>query len=125
MVAAKPSLYQFAYWVGITGLSDYANQECACFVPNTWTHVAGVFDADAHTLSFYRNGELTGSTATTQNIRAGSSTLYFGRWGNDDTRRFIGDLDDFVIYNRVLVLAEIQRLAREKVPISGTTATAP
>ena len=42
--------------------------------------------------------------------------LYFGRWSLDTTRRLLGDLDDFVIYNRALTLPEIKQLARAPLP---------
>jgi hypothetical protein len=109
------SLYQFAYWIG-PGQSNYVNRECDCFTPSQWVHVAAVLDAGAQTLSFYRNGVFQGSTLAATAVQPGNSTLYFGRWANDDSRRLTGDLDDFVIYNRPLEQAEVQRLAREPMP---------
>jgi hypothetical protein len=111
----KPSAYQFAYWKG-AGASDYSYQECECYVPDQWEHVAGVFDADKQTISLYHNGTFAGSLGNEPNIIAGTSTLYLGRWGFATDRRFIGDLDDFVIYNRALTLHEIGELSRAPLP---------
>ena len=61
-------------------------------------------------------GCLASSSAAEQGILPGNDIVYFGRWGFDDTRRLLGDLDDFVIYNRALTVPEIQQLARAPLP---------
>jgi hypothetical protein len=110
------SLYQYAYWTGPMD-GDYSFEECECFVPDEWAHIAGVFDADSQTISLYHNGTFVGSKTPEPNIIPGSNILYFGRWGYDSSsRRLIGDLDDFVIYNRALTLPEIRQLARAPLP---------
>jgi hypothetical protein len=112
------SLYQFAYWIG-PDASSYSFEECRCFVADQWAHVAGVYDADTQTISIYHNGSLAGSDTQKPGILRGTDTLYFGRWGFDTDRRLIGDVDDFVIYNRALTAPEIKQLA------SGPLATTP
>jgi hypothetical protein len=111
------SLFQFAYWIG-PNANNYSFEECHCFVPDQWAHIAGVFDADAQTISIYRNGSFVGSDGNAPNIIHGTDTLYFGRWGFDTQRRLIGDLDDFVIYNRALTAPEIRQLASEPLPVA-------
>jgi arabinan endo-1,5-alpha-L-arabinosidase len=108
------SLYQYAYSKMPAGAYSFAN--CNCFVPDTWVHIAGVFDADQKTISIYRNGTFAASQAQEPKIELGSDTLFFGRWGFDSTRRLIGDLDDFVVYNRALSSPEIRQLARAPLP---------
>jgi arabinan endo-1,5-alpha-L-arabinosidase len=109
------SLYQYAYWVG-PNVGDYDFTECKCFAPDEWVHIAGVVDTDRGTISVYRNGVFAGSKATTGTISNGSETLFFGRWANDDFRRLLGDLDDFVVYNRALTSPEIKLLASAPLP---------
>jgi hypothetical protein len=109
------SLYQYAFSKGM-GVTDYIFENCECFVPDAWVHIAGVFDADRQTISLYHNGILSGSTPADQTIIRGSDTLYFGRWEDQPTRRLLGDLDDFVVYNRALTLPEIKQLARAPLP---------
>ena len=97
--------------------SGYIFQNCECFVPDEWVHVAGVFDADKQTISLYQNGILAGSTRrrTRPSFPAATRSIS-GAGGFDDTRRLTGDLDDFVVYNRALTLPEIQQLARAPLP---------
>jgi len=110
------SLYQYAYSNGTGVTNGYIFKNCECFVPDEWVHVAGIFDADNQTISLYQNGKSSGSKPAAQTILRGSDTLYFGRWQDPATRRLIGDLDDFVVYNRALTLPEIQKLASAPLP---------
>jgi hypothetical protein len=110
------SLYQYAYWKGPLD-NSYSYQECKCFVAGEWAHIAGVYNADQQTISIYHNGSLVGSDAPEPNILRGTDILYFGRWSFDATsRRLIGDLDDFVIYNRTLTPPEVRQLASAPLP---------
>lgn len=111
------SLYQYAFSKG-TAAADggYNFGNCECFIPNAWVHIAGVFDADMRTILIFHNGILAASAPAEQNILAGTDILYFGRWGFDNSRRFTGELDDFVIYNRALTQPEIQQLTRAPIP---------
>jgi hypothetical protein len=109
------SLYQFAYWIG-PNANNYSFKECHCFVADEWAHVAGVYDAATQTISIYHDGSLAGSDTQKPGILRGTDTLYFGRWGFDTGRRLIGDLDDFVIYNRALTPPEVKQLASGPLP---------
>jgi Concanavalin A-like lectin/glucanases superfamily len=107
--------YQFGYWLG-PSVGDYYVHNCACAIPDQWTHIAGVVDGVAGTLSFYLNGILKGpgvyaaGTVTDRRIKPGSNILYMGRWAQDAGRLFSGDLDDIVIYDRALTDAEVAAL---------------
>jgi hypothetical protein len=107
--------YQFGYWLG-PSVGDYYVHNCACAIPDTWTHIAGVVDGVSGTLLFYLNGMFKGpglyaaGTATDKRIRPGSSILYMGRWAQDAGRLFSGDLDDIVIYDRALTAREVAAL---------------
>lgn len=76
--------------------------------PDTWTALAGVYDATAHQLRLYVNGELAGSTPYTASwdavgpLRIGGTAGYF--WS--------GDLDDVRVYRTALDLGTILRIAR-------------
>jgi RHS repeat-associated protein len=80
--------------------------------PNTWYHVAGVYDAAARTMTVYvngvlDNGVLVGTVATSQ--VPSSMDVNIGR--RPDTPalfNFIGTIDEVRIYNRALSQAEIQ-----------------
>ena len=60
-------------------------------------------------------GVLADTKPITQTIAPGSATLYIGRWIGDG-RLLAGDVDDIVIYNRVLVPEEIASLVRYSPP---------
>ena len=80
--------------------------------PNTWYHVAGVYDAATQSLHVYLNGQLDDGllqgtvTATQQNS---SDNVNIGqRPGLPGTFNFNGLIDDVRIYSRALTQAEIQ-----------------
>ena len=75
---------------------------------NTWTHVAGVFDAGRRELSLYVDGV---RQATTTGVTAwnGSGPLRVGR--SFSGSRFHGSLGDVVVAARALPAWEIARMA--------------
>jgi len=95
----------------------YVVATCTCFVPGVWTHLAGVVDADASTLTLY-----VGSVATTvptggATILPGSTVLYIARSAElSPTFPVTGALDDITIYNRALVAEEVAQLSLEPAP---------
>jgi hypothetical protein len=125
-----PPAYQFGYWVGPTE-NSYVFHDCnkQCVALATWTHVAAVRDATAHTLYFYRDGQLDGVADATDPIGTGADTLYMGRFPVESTviavalglppdeRRLTGDLDDVVIYRRALGPGEVRALSLAPAPI--------
>jgi len=79
--------------------------------PNTWYHVAGVYDAQAQTLNVYLNGvldngTLTGTVSSTQH--ESPMNVYIGKRPGANGYEFLGIIDDVRIYNRALSQAEIQ-----------------
>jgi hypothetical protein len=123
--SATDRLYQFGYYLG-PGESDYFTYNCSCAVPEQWTHIMAVTDADAGTLTFYRDGLLQTPAATPPPnanpgpIKAGTKGLLLGRWQKpnsaSDPRSFKGDLDDVVVYARVVTADEVAALARSAAP---------
>ena len=112
------NFFQFAYWVGpAVGQYDTYNTQMNV-TPGEWTHIAAVVDSSAKTLSFYINGELQPDPqAVSEFIKPTSdSTLFMGAWTGAG-RRFTGDLDDVVIYSRVLNPGEVKTLSENAVPI--------
>ena len=128
-LTAGDSFYQFGYYVG-PGDGNYFTAKCPCVTPDAWTHIAGVVDWTTQSLSFYVNG-LRLSTPSTPPmsgvkapIKAGSPTLYMGRWDLPG-RQFKGDLDDVVIYKKALTADDIGRLFQDPAPASKPRSPAP
>ena len=77
---------------------------------DTWYHVAGVYDAEARTMTVYLNGApddgaLHGPVAAWQ--RSSRSRLFVGRRSDLDGFAFSGILDDVRLYSRALTGSEI------------------
>jgi len=78
-------------------------------VLGTWYHVAGVYDADAHTLDVYLNGQLDNGSllgTVTGEQHSSRSAVYVGR-GSDSGFEFAGSIDNVHIYSFALTKAEI------------------
>ncbi len=79
--------------------------------PNTWYHIAGVYDAATQSLHVYLNGQLDDGvlqgtvTASQQNSTA---NVNIGRRAGNTGFEFAGRVDDVRIYDRALTAAEIQ-----------------
>jgi glucose/arabinose dehydrogenase len=79
--------------------------------PNTWYHIAGVYDAATQSLHVYLNGQLDDGalqgtvTATQQNSTA---NVTIGRRAGNTGYEFAGRIDDVRIYDRALAVTEIQ-----------------
>ncbi len=90
---------------------------------NTWTHVAGVFDAAAGQMRLYLNGAL----AATQALPAGfvpwtaTGPLAIGRvkWHGFLGDYFAGSVSDVQAYSRVLTAAEISGVYGGTAPAAG------
>jgi len=79
--------------------------------PNTWYHVAGVYDAQAQTLNVYLNGVLdngpaVGAVASSQMDR--NINVNVGKRPGSSGYEFLGTIDEVRIYSRALSQAEIQ-----------------
>ena len=90
--------------------------------PNTWYHVAGVYNAAAQTLNVYLNGQLDNGvlqgtvTATQQNSTA---NVNIGRRPGASGFEFVGRIDDVRIADHALTQAQIQ--TDMVTPLGGTT----
>jgi Concanavalin A-like lectin/glucanases superfamily len=78
---------------------------------NTWYHVTGVYNAAAHTMDVYLNGELDNGTligtVSGAQINSGQAVVIGRRSGNTGYE-FAGSIDEVRIYARALTQAEIQ-----------------
>ncbi len=110
---AQPGAH-FGYWEGPV-VADYYRITCFCMSFEEWTHIVATVDAGAGILSLYVGGVLVDSMPITHTILPGSSTLYMGKWTGTG-RLLIGDLDDILIYRRVLFPAEIAELFQSSPP---------
>jgi Concanavalin A-like lectin/glucanases superfamily len=106
--------WTFAYWVG-PGPLDYAHYDCACFELGRWSHATVVVDAGLGELSFYMDGKLAQSSASSGAILPGTSDLLMGKWMGEG-RLFSGSIDDVAIYDRALQLSEVAELDERPPP---------
>jgi len=84
---------------------------------DTWSHVAVSFDAATSTKSIYVNGNpsnsVTGPNYTPNTLR----DLHIGSGGDTGTQyRFVGAVDDFVLFDEALDQAAIQDVMNNSVP---------
>jgi len=80
---------------------------------NTWTHLVGVYNADADSAAIYINGELAATDIAPwpRWNSTGSTTVGRSRWNNTETDYFPGDIDAVHIYQGVLSDNDIAYLA--------------
>ncbi len=80
----------------------------------TWYHLAGVYNAAAHTLSLYVNGVLQQTVPYTSAFRAnGATAIGRGFYGGGATDFASGVIDDARFYQSALSAADILALARD------------
>ncbi|OAR25050.1 hypothetical protein A8W25_28720 [Streptomyces sp. ERV7] len=94
-------------------------------VANQWTHLAGVYNAVARTLTVYVNGKPS-TPAQGVSLWSARGAMDFGRlrWRDTYTDPWKGSLDDVRVYDRVLGLAEMTDLAAGRQVTTGTGAKA-
>ena len=80
--------------------------------PNTWYHLAGVYDAEAKTLALYINGRFQNSVAF-ENAWPTTGKTAIGRawYGHENVDFLFGSVDDVRFYNTALTRTQIQALA--------------
>ncbi|WIM97336.1 LamG domain-containing protein [Actinoplanes oblitus] len=80
---------------------------------NTWTHLAGVYDAATATATLYVNGEAVATQAAPAAPWNATGPLTVGKtkWNDVDSDWFAGDIDDVHIYQGALSKASIVALA--------------
>ncbi|HZH33793.1 MAG TPA: LamG-like jellyroll fold domain-containing protein [Pyrinomonadaceae bacterium] len=108
----NPNTLRFAV-AGSNG--GFADIQSSVPVPlNTWTHVAGIFNAQAQTLCVFVNGVKTCLLGTTNfnSLRVSTAPLLIGAgdFGGGARRFFNGQIDEASIYNRALSDTEIQAI---------------
>jgi hypothetical protein len=91
---------------------------------NTWVHLAGVFDASAHTIRLYVNGTSQG-TATHAAGSAWNATgaLQVGRsrWDGAYADAWYGKVDSVRVYQRALSSTDVTNLKNDTEPASTFT----
>lgn len=85
-------------------------------LPADWTgrehHVAGVFDADAGTLTLYVDGTVRATRATTRRPASNTAPLALGNDTDNHTREFHGTIRRARVYARALGAAELASTSR-------------
>ncbi|MFC8425629.1 glycoside hydrolase family 2 TIM barrel-domain containing protein [Streptomyces sp. NPDC057236] len=80
-------------------------------LPDDWTgrehHVAGVFDADAGTLTLYADGAVKGTRTTTRLPDSNTAPLALASDADNQTREFSGTVRRARVYARALTAAEL------------------
>lgn len=125
-----------AYWVGSMATGDgsapssdgsvasgdgsipsgnYVIDNCECVVTGQWIHLTAVFNDDIQQFALYHNDAVVARTTMPAAIQAGDSTLYIGKWSQED-RSLAADLDDFAIWDRALSAGEVAVISQQPPP---------
>jgi hypothetical protein len=84
---------------------------------NVWYHVVAI--RNNSNITMYLNGQLVGSTSTNGTTPDyGSNSAFLIGMRSDLTQPFRGDIDDILIYNRILTTAEVLEIYQNGVPCS-------
>ncbi|MFG1993930.1 LamG-like jellyroll fold domain-containing protein [Actinoplanes sp. NPDC048988] len=116
----KQSPFQLRYdgpanrWQFITSQYDTASPAAVAStstsVPSagTWTHLTGVYDADAQMMRLYVNGSLQDTDAAARPFgSSGGVTVGAGRWNGAVTDFWSGQIDDVQLYQKALSATEV------------------
>ena len=97
---------------GASASSPYAETSSGYLTPQTWYHIAGVYDPANLTHKLYVNGELVASQNAPSTLAVTSNYLEIGSW-NDTTSTSTarGIIDDACVFDKALNLQEIRWLA--------------
>ncbi|WP_181448571.1 LamG domain-containing protein [Nonomuraea aridisoli] len=80
--------------------------------PNTWTHLAGVYNAASRQIKLYVNGTLNQTTSfTTPWNASGPLFIGAGAWGSAARGFFPGDIDEVRAFDQAVTDSEIASLA--------------
>lgn len=103
--APRVSFYTGSGYRNLTGTGNY--------VGAGWHHFAATFDDATNTMTLYVNGVLNATLTTTNSVSwaaLGTKTVV-GSHGNGSTSFDLdGAIDDVLVYNKALTLAEIKQL---------------
>lgn len=89
---------------------------------NVWTHLTGVYDAQAQTIQLYVNGVAQGEPVpfTTPWKATGALQFARGQYGAAYSDYFTGQVDEIQMWNRVLSPQETADLEAETDPVTGS-----
>ncbi len=86
-------------------------------MPNTWYHLAGVYDASAKTLALYVNGVLQQKIPVQSAWRAaGSTVIGRGKFNGNPVDWVNGAVDEVRLYDAPLSASDVRSLARADLP---------
>jgi hypothetical protein len=92
---------------------------------NTWTHLAGVYNASTHTAQLYVNGVLAGTATGITNWNAtGAFTIGRDKYNGNPTDYFNGTISDVRVFNSALVATQISEVYNDNCGSTVTTADA-
>jgi hypothetical protein len=79
---------------------------------NVWTHLVGVYNATAGTMSIYTNGVLAASVAVPSRTWSAGGNLTIGRtkWSGANSDWFLGNISDAQVYARALTTADVMAM---------------
>ncbi|MEG3640272.1 LamG-like jellyroll fold domain-containing protein [Magnetococcus sp. PR-3] len=76
---------------------------------DAWYHVAATYDADTNTQTLYVNGSQVGTShTTTMDLQGDSSDLFIGKYSDNDTLNFAGQMDDVRVWDYARDASEIE-----------------
>ncbi|WP_163819901.1 LamG domain-containing protein [Phytoactinopolyspora alkaliphila] len=106
-----------AFASDVSGADSLGVNSRAPAARNTWTHLAGVYDADADEMSLYVNGVLQ-DTVAAPNTWSATGALQVGRYRSSGVYRdrWAGDIDDLRAYQAPLSQSEIRQVMIEERP---------
>lgn len=92
---------------------------------NTWTHVVGVFDANAMTVTLYVNGALVGTSSKSAAYSAVNPLVIGGAdYGSGVSGSWEGNLADIRVWNQALTATQVSEVYNDGAAGTLTTANA-
>jgi serine/threonine protein kinase len=102
---------QVRFYVYVDDNESWNNSDSAPLTPDTWSHVAGVYDGAC--VSLYLNGELVGPPlAAPGRIVPSHLPLQIGHDASNPERYFHGLIDEASVYNTALTAEQIRAIYR-------------
>ncbi|WUT04209.1 LamG domain-containing protein [Streptomyces sp. NBC_00704] len=130
-VVTGPELYyssSYDRWVFNQHSADTADSTVVRAVQPTgttayggeWTHLVGVQDTVAHTLSLYVNGTLAGTAVLPSTWYAGGAVqIGASAFEGKATSFFPGQIDDVRLFDRPVSAGEVQQLFKQRAVVKG------
>lgn len=86
--------------------------------PDTWQHIAVVYNEQASEINFYVDGELAGTQRYSSTPAASDAPATIGIRGYDNARAYKGSIDDMRLYCEPLTAEQISDIFNESVSLS-------